>query len=393
MKKQTLEVQVENIEDFSSFKQDNEKKLITIELPEATATDIKDGLKIVLSEIKKEELELMTPFILKFIELQDVYNIKYDPNNKEESIEQYKHYNSLIAPSNVNKEFEPIYRKAKNRLDEVNAMKKLFKEEVEKSKEVLAENFKEYLDEVNKAKDEAKAKREAKQNEAINEAKEKLALAEEINKRQAVEKAILTAKEKINSISTSINSSLQVVNIVGLAEMKANLSAMSFAQFTPVMPEGEVLDEFNSNELHNLFVHVVGACTKSIEDKIKQYELETQNKNLQQQQPEALQQQPVPQQFNPFPTEQPQGETDLDRLNNFKNIIHEYSFRVKALNEEYLKAMYAIMNEIQDPNLIQYIQKLPKESAPKVSQWMDNAVPWIDKITETYTNYYNQNNQ
>jgi len=384
MKNQIIEIPVEVVDDFKDL--NVSKGILSLEIPESSSETFKNNIVSILTAVKREQLEIMAPMIKTFIEMQSIYGTFYDPENKEESIKQYETFSkNLIAPSKVKDFFEPIYRPVAERKDEIVAMRKLFEEEAKNIKNVLAENFKEYLDEKNAKAIEAKKRKEEREAAAAKEMQDKLAEAKEKADLLEYEKSILRIKDKINGISTSVNSSVHVVNTAGLYQLQATVEAITF----PSIIGTEEIKEVDMNELLTLFNNVVGGAVKIIESKIKEIEIIAQNEQLQAETPKALQEVPAPT-FNPTPTEVPKTTTDLDRVIVFENVVKEYSFRIKAVNDEYRKLMNEILVDIEDPNVKQYLNKLPNESALKINEWMDSSIPWIETLSNAFKQYNNK---
>lgn len=384
MKNQIIEIPVEVVDDFKDL--NVSKGILSLEIPESSSETFKNNIVSILTAVKREQLEVMAPMIKTFIEMQSIYGTFYDPENKEESIKQYETFSkNLIAPSKVKDFFEPIYRPVAERKDEIVAMRKLFEEEAKNIKNVLAENFKEYLDEKNAKAIEAKKRKEEREAAAAKEMQDKLAEAKEKADLLEYEKSILRIKDKINGISTSVNSSVHVVNTAGLYQLQATVEAITF----PSIIGTEEIKEVDMNELLTLFNNVVGGAVKIIESKIKEIEIIAQNEQLQAETPKALQEVPAPT-FNPAPTEVPKTTTDLDRVIVFENVVKEYSFRIKAVNDEYRKLMNEILADIEDPNVKQYLNKLPNESALKINEWMDSSIPWIETLSNAFKQYNNK---
>lgn len=386
MKNQVIQIPV-SVEVVDNFNDLNiSKGILSLDIPESSSDTFKNNIVSILTAIKKEQLEIMAPMIKTFIEMQSIYGTFYDPENKESSVEQYEYFSkNLISPTKVKDFFEPIYRPVAERKDEIVAMRKLFEEEAKNVKSVLAENFKEYLDEKNAKAIEAKKRKEEREAAAAKEMQDKLAEANEKAEKAEYEKNILKVKDKINGISTSVNSSVNVVNTQGLYQMLASVEAITF----PSIIGEEKVKEIDMKELLDLFNNVVGGAVKVIQTKVKEIEATTQNEQLISQTPQALEQTVAPT-FNPTPSEVPKADTDLDRIMNFDRVVREYSFRVKTLNVEYMELMNQLINEIEDPNVKIYLNKLPNESALKINQWMDSSIPWIETLVNAYKNYNNK---
>lgn len=423
-KKEVLEIKIQLIEQPELENFDKKNNSIKFDITNEVPLQMKSDITKMLSESTKKQLESITPFIQDVFKLQEVYTLKYDPDKKEESIEKYKELSKLTVQASVNAAFEPIYREAKNRVDEVNKMKKTFVEELKNKKLILDENFKEYLDEKLKESEDRKAKAEAKNNEL----KEKLAEAEAINKNQEIEKEILTSAGKITQINLSVSSSLNNLSLEGLLRLKENIKSYTIDLFVPKIE----IPELKTNELKELFDNAIKSSLNLIEIKEKELklsqeniEVKNENKVLNSQGMNVLDTQQVPNTYSqPIQNQQevpqqnvinnqqggfqqttqhtqsPQTTSnpivtppdDYNKLLRLRELFNNHSIRMKELNDEFVNQITPLITGLQNEGLNKYYSKFLGESANKISDWMTKIMPWFNRAFEPFETFIKSNN-
>mgnify|MGYP003516348907 len=414
--KEKLEVKVRLV-DAPAIENFNEKdSIITFDITNEVPLEMKSNVIKIVSESTKEQLEQIAPFIQKVFSLQEIYFAKYNPEDKDNSIQQYKDFKKIVTAKAIDEAFDPIYREVMNRKEEIVNMKKAFKEDLKNKMILLDENFSEYL----KEEAEKKAKAEAKKNAAAEAAKAeneaKMKQLEENNKNQEIEKSILSSQNKIGQINIAVTSGLDNLSLEGLKKQADLIASYEFKDFKP--DHAEVPDE-KITEITQYFENVIKSSLSIINTKISQLNLQTENKDIknenqvlnaqvpssleQQQTPNNFQQTPQQQQVvnnqqttpqpthSSFPVQQPAD--DYNKMILLKSMFENYTESIKQQNEQFIKDVKAISGEMQQKTLKDFLDKFTDNSAPQITDWMEKTMPWFMKGYTAFENFIKSNNK
>lgn len=376
-KKEQLEVKILISEDPNVTNFDHQKKSLIFDCTNETTQEVRTLITDVLSDSTKEQIESITPFIQDVLSLQEIQNVSYDKENEKESLELYKKFDALTAAKRVDETFEPIYRLAKLRVDNINGIKKAFKDELKSKKLLLQDNFKEYLDEKARKKAEADAKKRAKDEAEINALKASNQEAQEKALQLEKEKHIADCRAKINAIQTSALSNIPFANIDGLGNLKFNIADTMFESLMP--PKEAGLEKEIISALEREFETARINAINAIDDRVKALTLEQKNNELQQQVPSSLDNQPEPTFHNPSYIKN-EDKTDLELLSDYNKRIQEYTLTIKKLNENLDYDLKVLINNVKDKGLQGYMNNFPQKSLPTINEWMDKTSSWSLKL-------------
>lgn len=242
----------------------------------------KDAVKEVAALNKSlvtEQLQIFVPVVQQYIDLRDrVSKLKLEKDEdgkiKKDSLQEYKSIKKEIGSFNTMQK-----EKIKEIKDPINAIRadiisvdKTFKSESDKLKEAIQNEFKEWEDEQQRKREEAKAKKEAAMRAEIEEAN---ARAEEERKKSEVSHTINAIKydEIMGNITGRAN---QLVNTLNIASLKSLVSEFKNKKFLELTLNYDVslIEDETMEKLKSQFEKEISSSIALIENKIKSLEKE-----------------------------------------------------------------------------------------------------------------------
>lgn len=410
--KETLEVKILVEEDPKVMNFDREKSTLRFDVTNGIPEELKENTSLILKSSTPKQLEALVPFVQKIFDLEKINNIKYDPNDPEESIKLYKETKkNLPKLKEVGEAFKPLIDDFDARLKTIKGMKKHFDDHLRDKYDLLDNNFKEYLDEERKKAEEAKKRKEEKERaerEALIKAQEE---ANAKIKAQEIERTLLHNESKIKSIVSDATINVANLNIKGIETYRSNLSLINFSSFIEGIDQDSDYSKESIDKLRELFDQSISTASIILTDKINQLEevqkrekaereaelLKAQSaQHFQDQKPQNIQ--PTPQANNSYtntgdpmnyreevrPTPNINQMSDYDLLILYNQKSSEYSKEVERLTLNLNNELNQIIGNIQEIALQQHLRALPEKSLPKVNEWMLAIPKWINSAIKQY---------
>ena len=403
--KKILEVKIDVSQNFLNQHEDirkrfdYEKSTIVYEINPLVPENIISELKEVLETSSSKDLVSINPAIVALAELQEIKNIKYDKEKKEDSINLFKASKKSLTQfgtniTSVKKILKDPHIAYNKRID---IIYNLLNSEKETIKKCLEENFKEYLEEEEKKKkeaDEKKKKEELEQIAKLSEENEKLvaqAAKSENNK------IYLQYENAIGKILTDTSVNILNLNKDGLQKLLDKFSNISFDK---VLKEDHksVLDETQISKLSQDFSVNLETAKKLISDKIKAIDdfenlkdIQAQNKVLESQTPKSME---APEQ-NPsveIPKESVQESVNSNSSKLNDSQLFELVLQDIQTFENTVKSLDQKLNSYQFENadITKVRNVLTEKSLPKIKEWAEALTKWTIQKNEIIKQSYNK---
>lgn len=349
------------------------------------------------------ELELINPIVAKLAEIQNLKELKYNPEEKKESVDSYKKAKKeLTAFSKDYKEMKEILKRPHIDYNKkVDAIYNFFDAEKVNCLNALNLNFDEYLKEEEEKKAEAERKKKAEELakiEALQKSNEEQQA--KINN-QKIQTRIVEFDAKIKGIAFDITASINHLNRQGLEELLLSITQKDFNTIFNEFNSDNLLSDLPDESEHKKTLDVIKlnyekaieSSKKTIataiakidaEEKNKELEnenkvLETKNKALETTQPNSLLSgdNDLPFQKNEL-VQVNSGINDLDRFQNvlaelteLKNTVAHYRDNIAStkFDDEQLNPVLDVIVNKSFPQLVEWTEKLESWTAGKIEQY------------------------
>ena len=403
--KKILEVKIDVSQSFLNEHDDIRKRFnydkstIVYEINPLVPENIISELKEILETSTSKDLVSINPAIVALAELQEIKNIKYDKEKKEDSINLFKSSKKSLTQfgtsiTSVKKILKDPHIAYNKRID---VIYNLLNTEKETIKNCLEENFKEYLEEEERKKKEAEDKKKKEELEKIAElSKENEKLVAQAAKSEN-NKIYLQYENAVGKILTDTSVNILNLNREGLQKLFDKFSNISFEK---VLKEDHksVLSEVQISKLSQDFSANLETSKKLILDKIKSIDdsenlkdVQAQNKVLEAQTPKLME---APEQ-NPsveIPKESVQEPISLadSKLNDsqiFELVLQDiqaFENIVKSLDQK-LKSY-----QFENADISKVRNVLTEKSLPKIKEWAEALTKWTVQKNEIIKQAYNK---
>lgn len=383
------------------FLEDKNEEVIYDLGPNVPAESVKT-LTETIENSNKKELELINPIVGKLSEIQSLKELKYDAENKKESVDAYKKAKKdLTAFSKNYKEMKEILKRPHIEYNKkVDAIYNFFDNEKTNCLNALNLNFDEYLKEEEEKKAEAERKKKAEELKKIEELQRINNEQQAKINNQKIQTRIIELDAKVKGIVFDISASINHLNKEGLEQLASEQLTKPFESLFNEFNSDNLLDSLPDDSEHKKaldkikddYEKALKSSQKSIknaiekieaEDKVKQLEsenkvLETQNKALEATQPNSLlsDENDLPFQKATSPAI---GEVDdlqklsviLSDLTELKNVVVHYKNNISnvSFNDEQLNPILDIIVNKSFPQLVEWTEKLESWTANKIEKY------------------------
>lgn len=406
LKREALEVEViipeDVLEKESHFKKTYIDGKLTYNLGDEIPKNVQDTISNILKTSKVEELVKFNPLIVALEELQSFKNLKYDKEkkNEKEYTESNKKIGSFNSATKATTDF--MKKDAQDYIKSINSLKELLETESKATREILQQNFKEYLDEksaIAKAKEDKKNKEILEANQRLTKENEEQALK---LKNQRKESKILTIQGEIGKISFSATSGVSVLNLDGLQRVKKELEQKKFEDYLSVADITEyAFTDDEKFELENNFNNAVSTSLNAINVAIEKITIAAQNTALKSENEVMKAQQPssilstendLPfTQASPSITEErPNNQefiTDSERVENMCFILNQFKDHINVVCEQISEIKF------EDPGLEKVQEKITGASFDQLKDWGAKLSAWAEQKKNLYNDYLTKQNQ
>ncbi len=342
------------------------------ELPE----NVKDEITDLIKSSKVDDLVQFNPLLVSLAELQKFKTLKWDPDAKNER--DYIDSNKMIGSFNtsIKTTTDLLKKEPNNYIKKVNAIRDFFLTEATTTRNVLQENFKPFLEEKQRKKEEA----EARKNKEMIEANERLTQQNKEQadklKNQMRDSKIISIEGEIGKIVLSATSGLSVLNEAGLLKLKDQTKNL---EFKSILSDAEITEfgftPSEVNEFINKFNSAVDATVNSIDISINNIR-NTEKLNSIPQTPKE----DVPFEAPKVPLEMA---TDAEKINMLHSILVEFKTSTATFDARIKELTF------EDEGLSKVHNIIAGDSFKQIVEWSQKLDTWVGSKKDKYLTHIN----
>lgn len=387
----------ENPEVMKVYNQETES--ITYDIDADIPKEFIDKLELLVPQFHGSDVVVFNPLIGLINQLQQIKNVKYNPNDYEASDRLYIDNNKIIGAFNSSltkiKKTMKDPQIAKNKM--IDAIFEIFETESKNTRGALEESFKPLLlerERITKEKDDAKKTKELEAIAALSETNTKL---EEQISNQTKATALTTVENALNSVLINVAIQIPNLNKEGLETLKENLSLIQFNMYVDPVVQNS-FDHIELDAFQKRFVENKKAAISNVEMALNalsvqqtNVELESKNAVLEAQIPgplDVIKMEVMQPEFIGRAEEPNFGAISIDSMND----AQKFNFITNAQNRILIDYKQMIEDakvfQFADPQFAQLRDKLTDDQFPKILEWLEKLAAFCNKKQEIINEHF-----